>query len=244
MLDIGCGWGGLICHAARTTASRPTASRCRKQQYDYAQAKDRRLGLQDRVTSNLRDYALLDGSYDKIASIGMFEHVGIANFPAYFGKTVSRCSATAAPAQPRHHAPAPSRRAASSARSRPEQRLIGKYIFPGGELDHIGHTCEAMEARFEVHDVEGWREHYALTHSHWCQRLTANRDEAIRLSAPNATACGWPISPASRFGFQDGTLRIFQVVAASTPNAACRMLPLTRADLYATAATESRKKAA
>ncbi len=84
LLDIGCGWGGLICHAARNydvTAHGVTLS---QKQFDFATAKIKKLGIEDRVTIELRDYSTLEGTYDKIASIGMFEHIGIANMPKYF----------------------------------------------------------------------------------------------------------------------------------------------------------------
>src|SRR5258705_1739461 len=79
LLDVGCGWGGLACHAARHYGVRAHGVTLAQEQYAYGKEKVRRLGLEDRVTLELRDYSRLDGSFDKIASIGMFEHVGIAN---------------------------------------------------------------------------------------------------------------------------------------------------------------------
>ena len=89
LLDIGCGWGAFICHAAQHYGVRAHGVTLAQKQYDYAKEKIARLGLQDRVTLELRDYALVDGSFDKIASIGMFEQVGIDNHPTYF-QTVNR----------------------------------------------------------------------------------------------------------------------------------------------------------
>src|SRR5206468_2742815 len=184
LLDIGCGWGGLICHAARNYGVQAHGVTISQAQFDFAQEKIRRLGLQGQVTVELRDYLTLSGKYDKIASIGMYEHVGIANYPAYFGKINSLLRDRGILLN--HGITRPAK---SSKRRfkmiRPEQRLILKYIFPGGELDHIGHTYEVLESsRFEVHDVEDWREHYARTTRLWCQRLSARRDDAIALVGP------------------------------------------------------------
>jgi hypothetical protein len=89
LLDIGCGWGGLICHAAQHYGVRAHGVTLADEQYAYARDKVRSLGLQDRVTLEVRDYALVEGIFDKIASIEMFEQVGLANHPTYF-QTVNR----------------------------------------------------------------------------------------------------------------------------------------------------------
>lgn len=93
LLDIGCGWGGLICYAAQNYGVSAHGVTLSQQQFDFATAKVKRLGLKDRVKVELRDYSTLDGTYDKIASIGMFEHIGIANMPKYFQK-INFCSVT------------------------------------------------------------------------------------------------------------------------------------------------------
>jgi cyclopropane-fatty-acyl-phospholipid synthase len=191
------------------------------------------LGLQDRVTVELRDYTTLDGEYDKISSIGMFEHIGIANFPTYFGKVFSLLRDRGIFL---NHGIA--RRAKASKRNfnkiTPEKRLILKYIFPGSELDHIGHTLEAMEAcNFEIHDVETWREHYAITTKLWCQRLSARREEAIALVGAERYRLWVAYLAAVSFNFTDGPLRIHQVVATRHGSKGVSGLPPTRADLYA-----------
>ena len=181
LLDVGCGWGGLICYAARHYGVQAHGVTLSQQQLEFAQEKVKRLGLQDRVTVELRDYAELEGCYDKIASIGMFEHVGFANHMGYFHKLYSLLRDRGILL---NHSIA--RRARPSRKAflklRPEHRLFQTYIFPGSELDHVGRTVDQMEAcHFEVHDVEGWREHYARTSKLWCQRLSARSEEAVRL---------------------------------------------------------------
>lgn len=85
-LDIGCGWGGLVCHAAKHYGVNAHGVTLSQTQHDFAKAKVKRLGLEDRVKIELRDYSTLDGTYDKISSVGMFEHIGIQNIPTYFGR--------------------------------------------------------------------------------------------------------------------------------------------------------------
>jgi cyclopropane-fatty-acyl-phospholipid synthase len=236
LLDIGCGWGGLVCHAARHYDVRAHGVTLSQTQHDFANEKIRQLGLVDRVTVELRDYATLTGKYDKISSIGMYEHVGIANYPAYFGKINSLLRDRGILL---NHgitlAAKPTRR--GFARIRPEQRLILKYIFPGGELDHIGHTCQALEvSRFEVHDVEDWREHYAQTTRLWCQRLTVRKDEAIRLVGAERYRLWVAYLAGVSLAFHDGNVRIYQVVASKHATRGRAELPPTREDLYRRAA--------
>jgi len=232
MLDIGCGWGGLICHAALNYGVQAHGVTLSQAQYDFAVAKVRRLGLEDRVTVELRDFNTLDGTYDKISSIGMYEHVGVTNYPKYFGKIYSLLRDRGILLNHGITRGAKTSRR-KFARIRPEHRLFAKYIFPGGELDHIGHTCESLEAsRFEVHDVENWREHYALTTRFWCERLTARKDEAIAMVGPERYRLWIAYLAGVSYMFQDGSMRIFQVVASKHAAKGRAELPPTRADLY------------
>jgi cyclopropane-fatty-acyl-phospholipid synthase len=231
-LDVGCGWGALPIHAARYYGVRAHGVTLADQQYTYAREKIARLGLQDRVTIELKDYSSLDGEFDKIASVGMFEHVGSQNYPRYF-KTIHRLL------KPEgfylHHAIArPAKRTDREfLRSYSKEALaIGRYIFPGGELDHIGMSAANLERNgFEVHDVEGWREHYARTTRLWHDRLLANQAAAEReIGAVKARL--WLIYLAGvSIGFDRGRIGIFQTLASKRKRGASG-LPLSRADLY------------
>jgi Cyclopropane fatty acid synthase and related methyltransferases len=236
MLDIGCGWGGLVCHAAQHYGVRAHGVTLSQTQFDFATEKVRRLGLEDKVQIELRDYTTLDGKYDKISSIGMYEHVGIKNYQAYFGKIYSLLRDRGILLN--HGITRPAKQSKGRFRRiRPEQRLILKYIFPGGELDHIGHTCETLETcRFEVHDVEDWREHYYLTTRHWCRRLSARRGEAIRMVGPERYRLWVAYLAGVSFAFYDNSARIYQVVASKHASKGRAELPPTRADLYSRAA--------
>jgi cyclopropane-fatty-acyl-phospholipid synthase len=231
-LDVGCGWGGLICHAARHHGVRAHGVTLSETQYDWTREKIAAEGLGDRVTVALRDYRELTGPYDKIASIGMYEHVGIQNYPAYFGHLYRLLADRGLLL---NHGI--TRGAKTSARRfnriRPENRLIRKYIFPGSELDHIGHTLSVMEAhRFQIHDVEGWREHYAQTTRLWYRALI-EQERAARAEVGDEKYRMWIAYLAGvSLSFQDGSLRIFQTLASKHKAKGPSGLPPTRADLY------------
>lgn len=234
LLDIGCGWGGLICHAAEAYGVKAHGITLSKEQYAYTKEKIRKLGLENQVTVEIIDYRDVTGTYDKISSIGMFEHIGLANFPAYFAKIKSLLRDRGVLL---NHGIARRGKAnfkAALSRITPEKRLILKYIFPGSELAPIGHSLNSMEAcGFEIHDVEAWREHYALTCKHWCQRLTANKDKAIDLVGNEKYNLWVAYLAGVSFGFSAGSILIFQTVATKrAKEKGASGMPLTREDLY------------
>jgi cyclopropane-fatty-acyl-phospholipid synthase len=233
MLDIGSGWGGLVCHAAKNYGVTAHGCTLSEEQLAFAREKVKRLGLEKQVTFELIDYSSVTGTYDKIASIGMYEHIGLKNIPAYMNKVRSLLSDDGLFLNHAISRRAPKDSTAwLKAPMRPEKKAIAKYIFPGGELDDIGHSVVAMErAGFEVHDVEGWRLHYARTCKLWCERLTANREEAIRHVGEEKYRIWVAYLAGVSLSFSRGTLRLFQTLAsksAKRPPA----LPPTRADLY------------
>jgi cyclopropane-fatty-acyl-phospholipid synthase len=230
-LDIGCGWGGLVCHAAQHFGAIAHGVTLSQAQHDFAQAKIARLGLQDRVTVELKDYRALTGEYDKIASVGMFEHVGIDDRTGYFIRMRDLL-------RPRgimlHHAiTRPAKRTEKEfRRKRPEFAALVNYIFPGGDLDHIGNTLATIERNgFEVHDVEGWREHYARTTRFWCESLYANRAQAEAEIGAARTGLWLLYLAGCALGFERGGALIFQTVATKRARGPSH-LPPTRADLY------------
>jgi cyclopropane-fatty-acyl-phospholipid synthase len=233
MLDIGCGWGGLVCHAAKTYGVKAHGITLSEEQLAFAREKVARLGLEDLVTLELKDYMLAEGRYDKIASIGMYEHIGLKNIPAYMAKVRSLLNDDGVflnhAISRRAHKP---KGGLLPQRMRPEKKAIAKYIFPGGELDDIGHSVSAMEiAGFEVHDVEGWREHYARTCKLWCERLTANKEQAVALIGEEKYRIWVAYLAGVSLAFSRGTLRLFQTVATKSAKGKSP-LPPTRADLY------------
>lgn len=231
MLDIGCGWGALLIHAAEHYGVQGVGVTLSEEQAVLARERVAAKGLSERIDIRIADYASLDESFDKISSIGMFEHVGIDNHPAYF-KAVHRLL------RPRglylHHAI--TRRAKGNDRqfrkTRPEFKALTKFIFPGGELDHIGMTVGNLECNgFEVHDVEGWREHYARTTRLWARRLGARRAEAEAIAGPGVTRAWLLYLAGVSLAFERGGALIFQTVASRRTRTPSE-LPPSRRDLY------------
>ena len=234
VLDMGCGWGAFSCYAAQHYGVRAYGVTLSEQQVAYANAKIKRLGLEDRVTIELKDYALVEGHerFDKVAAIGMLEHVGIKNFPTYFS-TVNRVLKRGGLFL--HHAitrPGKSE-AARTGKKRPEFEVLTRYIFPGGELDYIGRTVTNLERHgFEIHDVEGLREHYQRTCKFWHDRLLANYDAACREAGEVNTRIWLVYLAACSITFERNNCGLYQTLSSKRVKGPTG-LPPTRADLYA-----------
>jgi len=231
LLDIGCGWGALVCHAARHFGVHAVGVTLAEEQFAYAREKVSRLGLADKVTIELRDYSLIEGDFDKIASIGMFEHVGVANYPGYF-KTINRMLKPGGLYL--HHSIA--LRSAAYERLRRKKpattTAIARYIFPGGELDHLGMSIANLERYgFEVHDVEAWREHYAHTTRLWHDRLFSNRAAAEREVGAMKTRLWIAYLASASIGFTRNSVGVFQTLASKRVRGPSG-LPPSREHLY------------
>lgn len=230
-LDVGCGWGALICHAAEHHGVNATGITISQEQHALAQERIRARGLEDKVKLVFGDWTTLSGSYDKIASVGMFEHVGMAHHEAYFRKIRSLLRPRGAYL---HHAiTRPGKITEAKFRKmRPEYKAILRHVFPGAELDHIGLTVRHLEATgFEVHDVEGLREHYARTTELWCRALMARREEAAAIAGEEITRLWIAYLAGVSLGFRRGSIGIFQTLATSRTRGLSG-LPPTRADFY------------
>jgi cyclopropane-fatty-acyl-phospholipid synthase len=231
LLDIGCGWGALVCYAAKHYGVEAHGVTLSEAQFALAQERAVRMGVSDRVTFHFKDYTAMEGVFDKISSIGMFEQVGLDNQATYF-RTVNRLL------RPRglylHHTIARRAKKTDKAfRKMPaEYRALVRYIFPGGELDHLGMSITNLErSGFEVHDVEGWREHYARTCFLWWQRLQANRAEAEAEVGPEKVRMWLLYLAGCSLAFERGGAMINQTLV-SKRNRAPSGLPWSRADLY------------
>jgi cyclopropane-fatty-acyl-phospholipid synthase len=229
-LDIGCGWGGLVCHAAKHYGVKALGITLSTAQLEVAQQRIKDQGLEHLARVEIRDYADLTGSFDKIASIGMYEAIGVDNIPGYLKIIHQHLAADGLFLNHGITRRAKPRKGRFNAR--PEQRALQRYIFPGGELDDIGNTIALMEqAGFEVHDVEGWRWHYAQTTRLWCERLYARRNEAVALVGEPTTRIWLAYLAACSLAFQRGSARIFQTLCSRSAKGP-PPLPPTRADLY------------
>jgi cyclopropane-fatty-acyl-phospholipid synthase len=230
-LDIGCGWGGLIFWAAAHYGVSATGITLSQNQYDYVSAKIVELGLVGRVRVQLLDYAELpdDASYDKIASIGMFEHVGAHNFPRYFGKIYR---ALKPGGWVLNHGITQNLIGADSLGSGIGD-FVEEYVFPGGQLVHVSRVAEGLAAAgLEVVDAEALREHYARTLWHWVDRLEANADAARREVGEEKFRI-WRIYLAgSAHAFERGWLSIFQLLAGKPSPDGRLAHPSTREYMY------------
>jgi cyclopropane-fatty-acyl-phospholipid synthase len=233
LFDVGCGWGGLVCHAVQKYGVEAYGVTLSQEQFDFVQAKIKRLGLEDKITIELKDYRDVTGTerFDKISQIEMFEHVGIDNHDQHFQqmhKLLKTDGLYLHQASTRKATP----NLANFRKKTAYQDVITTFIFPGGELDYIGLTATNLERhQFEVHDIESWREHFQLTLEHWTERLWENREEA-------KDAIGWPKTrlwllyfSLFAMSFQRNTVSVFQTLASKRRIGASK-LPLTREDLY------------
>ena len=231
-LDIGCGWGALMMWAAQHYKVRATGITLSANQFEYAQARIREAGLADLCEVRLLDYRDLaeDMPYDKIASVGMFEHVGRKNLAAYFGK-IFRLLRSGGLVM--NHG--------ITLNSQEEDELgsdigsfIEEYVFPGGELTHIAGVLSEMSAQgLECWDVESLRPHYARTLWEWVDRLEANRDAALAGAGEKVYRI-WRIYMAgSAHAFERGWMSIYQVIAGKPAADGHLGVPATRDYIYA-----------
>lgn len=227
-LDIGCGWGALVCWAARNYGVRAHGITLSREQFEYAQQRIASEGLGDLVSIELRDYRDIEGEaiFDKVASIGMLEHVGLANLPIYNAmvRRVLRPGGLFLNHGITHDE--------EGWKPSVDTEFINRYVFPDGELDTVSNIQRGMEnAGFEIQDVEALRLHYALTLRHWVQRLEAAHDEALQYVSETAYRVWRLYMAACALEFEAGGTGIYQILA-SKPGAATQPLPLTRRDLY------------
>jgi cyclopropane-fatty-acyl-phospholipid synthase len=209
LLDVGCGWGGMVRYAAEHYDVRAVGVTLSHNQADYAINAAKAAGLDDRVEVRVQDYRdVSDGPYDAICSIGMFEHVGLARLDEYF----ARLYALLRP-EGRLLNHGISRRPGARSRFR-HRGFIDRYVFPDGELHEIGVVVSHVQgAAFEVRHVESLREHYALTLREWVANLEAHWDTAVELvGEPRARV--WRLyMAASAVNFEAGRNEIHQTLA-------------------------------
>ena len=239
MLDIGCGWGALVIHAAKEYGAHALGVTLSERQAALARERIASAGVADRCRVEVLDYRAIEGEgrFDKIASVGMVEHVGRDRLDEYFGAAF------------RLLAPGGlflNHGIVSLGRARPRPRLdwlwhrlwrrdafIHRYVFPDATLVPAAPVLAAAErAGFETRDVESLREHYALTLRHWVRRLQAGREAAVR-EVGEATYRVWRLyMAASAHSFASGRNAILQTLLAKPDAAGRSAVPLTREDLY------------
>jgi len=170
VLELGCGWGGMALYLAQVADVEVVAVTLAEEQVKLARERAAALGLSDRVRFELMDYRAVEGTFDRVVSVGILEHIGAANLPTYFGTVRDRL------------APDGVSVAHSIVRMNPPgvtSPFSAKYIFPGGYIPALSETLAAIERnRLWLLDCEIWRKHYAFTLREWARRFAANRDRA------------------------------------------------------------------
>ena len=240
LLDVGCGWGGLVMHAAEHYGVDATGITLSQNQAAFAQERIAEVALGDRCRVAIRDYRTLTtaDNFDKIASVGMVEHVGLSHLPVYFesvfralkpgGLFLNHGIVSLGEPRPR------------SLNERIFRKFwradvfIDTYVFPDGKLTATDDVIAAAEATgFEVRDVESLREHYAMTLRRWVRSLEEKSTEATELVG-NHTFRVWRLyMSASANGFAKAAINVIQTLLAKPDAHGHSNVPLTRDDIYA-----------
>jgi cyclopropane-fatty-acyl-phospholipid synthase len=223
LLDIGCGWGGMVMHAAENYGVTAVGVTLSQNQVDLARKRVAEAGLTDVVEIRRQDYRDVDdGPFDAISSIGMFEHVGLKRLGTYFtqvsdllvpgGRLLNH--AISRPAPPQH---------ARLHRS----TFIDRYVFPDGELHEVGSVISALQDRgLEVRHMENLREHYGMTLRRWVANLENHWDDAVA-EVGEGRARVWRLYMAGcAVMFEDNRIHVDQVLAVNTPQSGASRMPL------------------
>jgi cyclopropane-fatty-acyl-phospholipid synthase len=221
LLDVGCGWGGMVMHAAEHHGVRALGVTLSRQQAEWARKMIAERGLTDVAEVRHSDYRdVAEGGFDAVSSIGLTEHVGAASLPAYFrflhdklrphGRLLNHCITRPSTVEP-HRA----------------GKFIDRYVFPDGELEGVGTIVSAMQDNgFEVRHEENLREHYARTLTEWCANLDANWDDAVREVGGNRARVWALYMAACRLGFDRRSIELHQVLGVRTDARGGSRMPL------------------
>jgi cyclopropane-fatty-acyl-phospholipid synthase len=223
-LDVGCGWGALVIHAAQSFGAIASGCTLSIRQAEHAAERVREERLGAAVSIHEMDYRDVRGEFDRIASVGMFEHVGRAQLGTYFRKIYSLLAPDGLFLNHGITRPA-------SVQSDASSMFIARRVFPGGEIVRLEDVVRAAEgAGFEVLDVENLRRHYALTCRTWVERLDANRDACLR-AVDEETWRTWKLYPAGcTIAFENGDMGLHQVLLSKKGSS--RATPMTRDYMY------------
>jgi cyclopropane-fatty-acyl-phospholipid synthase len=231
LLDVGCGWGSMVLHAAQHYGVHAVGITLSAEQAEFARARVAEAGLTDRVEIRVQDYReTADAPFDAISSVGMAEHVGATRYREYAEALYARLKPGGRLLNQQI-----SHRPLATEKGYKLDQFIDRYVFPDGELMPLGGTVSVLEsAGFEVRDVEGIREHYALTLRAWVANLEARWEEAMWLSSPGRARVWRLYMAASALAFERNKIGVNQVLAVrADPPGAARM-PRTRNGWLAT----------
>lgn len=228
LLDIGCGWGALVLRAAERFGARCTGVTLSRNQYELACERIARAGLQGSVEVRLQDYRDVDGRFDRITSVGMFEHVGVQHLTDYFAR-IERL--LAADGVVMNHG-ITTTDVAQRASPHGSGRFIGKYVFPHGELAHLSTVVRSMqEGGLEVRDVENLRRHYARTCALWTENFENNAARIRELADPKTFRIWHVYLAGCAHAFTQDWIGLYQIVcgkAGQDPG----QIPWSRRGMY------------
>ena len=221
LLDVGCGWGGMVRHAAKHYGVRALGVTLSRRQAEWAAKAIAQDGLTDVAEVRFADYRdTVEDGFDAVSSIGLTEHIGEKNLPDYFtflndrlrpgGRLLNHCITRT--------------RTTEGVKSK---GFIDRYVFPDGELEAVGPIISAMQDHgFEIRHEENLREHYALTLKGWCDNLAAHWDDAVR-EVGEARAKVWMLYMAgSRLGFERHAIELHQVLGVKLVEGELAEMPL------------------
>jgi len=228
LLDIGCGWGALVLRAAQKFGARCVGITLSENQYELARERVAQAGLQDRIDIRLQDYRDVRGTFDRITSVGMFEHVGTKHLAEYFG-IISRLLTDDGVAM--NH---------GITTTDPDNgetpygggEFIARYVFPHGELAHIGTVLRAMQqGNLEAYDVENLRRHYARTLAIWTDNFEARADRIKELAGEKRFRIWHVYLAGCAYAFDQDLISLYQIVCGKAGRHP-RVLPWSRGYMY------------
>jgi cyclopropane-fatty-acyl-phospholipid synthase len=209
LLDIGCGWGALVLRAAQKFGARCVGVTLSQNQFALARERVAQAGLQDRIEIRLQDYRDIDGEFDRITSVGMFEHVGVQHLPEYF----SRIDRLLAPGGVVMNHGITTSDVDQRASPYGGGEFIGRYVFPHGELAHLSTVIRTMqEGGLEVRDVENLRRHYARTCAIWTDNFENNAERIRQLANPKTFRIWHVYLAGCAYAFGHDWISLYQIV--------------------------------
>jgi cyclopropane-fatty-acyl-phospholipid synthase len=228
LLDIGCGWGALVLRAASKFGAKCVGVTLSQNQFDLATERVKAAGLGDRIEIRLQDYRDIPGQFDRVTSVGMFEHVGRKNLPTYFAKVRELLAEDGVAMN--HGITSTDYDSGETALGGGE--FIDRYVFPDGELPHISLALESLQrGGLEAVDIESLRRHYARTLNIWTENFEAHADEARKLVDDEKFRIWRLYLAGCAYAFEHDDVSIYQIVCRRAGRSA-QTLPWSRRYMY------------